>query len=344
MKQLLKRLVFGTRQISQWRAVGIEGPPRLFRIWLEDEASSSDVTETSSVAALRPVTLAIRARDRVSGSPLEKRRFVLRVRPARGDAPDTGDSSGTREGDVRRIAAERSWVGEIGLRFLRDVDTDVASLSLFTVAGHHNRSLPPADYLRFRLRQRWDIFRDKTPYNFRMIPSELFALYVFYYVPRPVYLVSVAFEGATNIFPMDLVGRMGGDLFLLALRSTSPAIRLMKGSKRLALTAVPFDEKDIAYKLGTHHKKVTIDWDALPFRAIPSPAFGLKVPATALGIREVEVVATDQVATHVLFVTRIVREEAWRPGRQLFHIPGILREVLTSVAPDAAARSEIEGL
>ncbi len=344
MKQVLKRLIFGTRQISQWRAVGIEGPPRLFRIWLEDGASSTDVTDTSSVAALRPVTLAVRAREHVSRSVLEKGRLVLRIRPAAGEARGVGGGLETSTADAEKDAARADWVGEIGLRFLREVGTDVASLSLFTVAGHHNRSLPSVDYLRFRLRQRWDIFRDKTPYNFRMIPSELFALYVFYYVPRPVYFVSVAFEGATNIFPMDLVGPMGGDLFLLALRSTSPAIRLMKGSKRLALTAVPFEEKDIAYKLGTHHKKVTIDWDALPFRAISSPVFGLQVPASALGVREVEVVATDDVATHVLFVTRIVREEAWRPGRQLFHIPGILREVLTSVAPDAAACRDIEGL
>jgi flavin reductase (DIM6/NTAB) family NADH-FMN oxidoreductase RutF len=323
MKEALKRLIFGTRRISQWRAVGIEEPPRLFRLWLEGKTFSADVTETSSVAALRPVTFAIRAGDGIPRSALEEDRLVLRVRPS---------------------AAHADWVGEIALRFLRDVDTNVARISLFTVAGHRNRSLPGKDYLRFRLRQRWDIFRDKTPYNFRMIPSELFALYVFYYVPRPVYLVSVTFEGATNIFPMDLVGRMGGDLFLLALRCTSPAIRLMAGSKRLALTAVPFDEKDVAYKLGTHHKKETIDWDELPFQGIPSPGFGLRVPASALGVREVEVAATDLVGTHVLFVTRIVREERWRPGRQLCHIPGILREYLTSVAPSIAAGHEIEGL
>lgn len=323
MKEALKRLIFGTRRISQWRAVGIQDPTCLFRLWLEDKTLSVDVTETSSVASLRPVTFAIRAGDGIPRDALERDRFVLKVRPRAEDA---------------------HWVGEIALRYQRDVGTDAAKISLFTVAGHRNCTLPPADYLRFRFRQRWEIFRDKTPYNFRMIPSELFALYVFYYVPRPVYLVSVAFEGAANIFPMDLVGRMGGDLFLLALRSTSPAIRLMTGSKRLALTAVPFGEKDVAYKLGTHHKKETIDWDALPFPGIPSPGFGIQVPASALGVREVEVVATDLVGTHVLFVTRIVREERWRPGRQLCHIPGILREYLTSIAPSTAAGHEIEGL
>jgi len=322
MKEALKRLIFGAHRISQWCAVGVQDPPRLFRLSLEDGTLSVDVTETSSVAALRPVTFAIRTGDGIPQDAFKSDRFVLKVRPSAAD----------------------DWVGEIALRYLRDVSTDVARISLFTVAGHRNRSLPPANYLRFRLRQRWEMFRDKTPYNFRMIPSELFALYVFYYVPRPVYLVSVAFEGASNIFPMDLVGRMGGDLFLLALRSTSPAIRLMTSSKRLALTAVPFEEKDVAYRLGTHHKKETIDWNALPFRGIPSPLFGLQVPASALGLREVEVVATDLVSTHVLFVTRIVREERWRPGRQLCHIPGILREYLTGVSPSTAAGHEIDGL
>lgn len=322
MKEALKRLIFGSRRISQWCAVGMKDPAGLFRLRLEGGTASVDVTESSSVAALRPVTFAIRTGEDFPRDASGRDRLVLRVRPG---------------------AAGRE-AGEIALRYVREVDTDAARISLFTVAGHRNRSLLPATYLRFRARQRWEIFRDKTPYNFRMVPAELFALYLFYYVPRPVSLVSVAFEGAANIFPMDLVGRMGDDLFLMALRSTSPAIRLMKGSRRLAVTAVPFDEKDVAYRLGTHHKKETVDWGALPFRGIPSPLFGLRVPATALGVREVEVVATDLVGTHVLFVTRIVREERWREGSQLCHIPGILREVLTRVDPSAAAGREIEGL
>jgi flavin reductase (DIM6/NTAB) family NADH-FMN oxidoreductase RutF len=134
---------------------------------------------------------------------------------------------------------------------------------------------------------------------------------------------------------------MGGGLFLLALRSTSPAIRLMTGSKRLALTAVPFDEKEVAYQLGAHHKKETIDWDALPFQGVPSPGFGLQVPASALGVLEVEVAAAERVGTHVLFVTRIVREERWRPGPQLGHVPGILREVPTSPAPSSSAEAGV---
>lgn len=320
MKEALKRLVFGARRISQWCAVGVEDPSRLFRLSLEDDGPCVDVTEASSVASLRPVTFAIRAGERtlVPG----KSRAVLKARSRAGG----------------------EWIGEIDLRFVRDVGTDAARISLFTVAGHRNRSLPAADYLRFRLRQRWEIFRDKTPYNFRMVPSELLGLYVFYCVPRPVFLVSVAFEGASNIFPMDLVGSMRDGLFLLALRSTSPAIRLMTGSRRLALTAVPFEEKDVAYRLGTHHKKETIEWDALPFPGVPSPLFGLRVPSSALGVREVEVVATELVGTHVLFVTRIVGEERWRPGRQLCHIPGVLREYLTRVSPSAAAGHGIEGL
>jgi len=322
VKDALKRLIFGARRVPQWRAVGVDDPHSLFRLRLEDGTGSVDVTESSSVAALRPVTLAIRAGEGFPPNGRRRDRLVLSVRARGAGSP----------------------VGEIALRYARDVCTNAARISLFTVAGHRNRSLPPARYLRVRLRQRWEMFRDKTPYNFRMVPSELFALYVFYYVPRPVSLVSVEFEGATNIFPMDLVGRMGDGLFLMALRSTSPAIRLMKGSRRLALAAVPFGEKDLAYELGRHHKKETIDWDALPFRGIPSPLFGLRVPATALGVREVEVLETDLVGTHVLFVTRIVREERWREGRPLCHIPGLLGEYLTHVAPSLAADHGIEGL
>ena len=68
---------------------------------------------------------------------------------------------------------------------------------------------------------------------------DLRASHVFYICPRPVVLVSVEHEGAGNLFPMDLIGPTDSPWFSMALRSTSPAVRLMQRSRRMALAEHP---------------------------------------------------------------------------------------------------------
>jgi flavin reductase (DIM6/NTAB) family NADH-FMN oxidoreductase RutF len=158
--------------------------------------------------------------------------------------------------------------------------------------------------------------------------------HVFYICPRPVVLVTVEHEGAGNIFPMDLIGPTDSPWYSMALRSTSPAVRLMQQSGRMALASIPLYCRAAAYELGKHHKKTSIDWKELPFLTVPSPCFGLRVPDTALRVREVQVQEFHQVGSHVLFITSIQRETFPKQipngedARQLFHQYSSYREYL----------------
>jgi flavin reductase (DIM6/NTAB) family NADH-FMN oxidoreductase RutF len=119
---------------------------------------------------------------------------------------------------------------------------------------------------------------------------------------------------------MDLIGPTDSPWFTMALRSTSPAVRLMQQSKRMALASVPFDLRDVAYALGKHHALASINWADIPLRMTPSPVFGLPVPEAALRIREVRVREFHVVGSHVLFITSIERETyPGNEGLQLFH-------------------------
>ena len=62
--------------------------------------------------------------------------------------------------------------------------------------------------IRARVEQARRNLRD--PHAFHMSFADLLALNVFYMMPRPVYLISVVHEQSSNIFPMDLVGPLGG--------------------------------------------------------------------------------------------------------------------------------------
>jgi flavin reductase (DIM6/NTAB) family NADH-FMN oxidoreductase RutF len=169
--------------------------------------------------------------------------------------------------------------------------------------------------------------RRKNPYNFQMTPADLRASHVFYICPRPVVFVSVEHEGSANLFPMDLIGPTDSPWFSMALRSTSPAVRLMQQSRRMALAGTPFAYRDIAYQLGKHHKLTSIDWSTMPFTTTLSPLFHLPVPAGALGIRDVSVREYHEVGSHVLFLTSVEKETiaADTSGPQLFHAFGPYR-------------------
>ena len=160
----------------------------------------------------------------------------------------------------------------------------------------------------------------RDPHAFHMSFPDLRALNVFYMMPRPVYLISVVHEDASNIFPMDLVGPFGDDRFLLALRLTSPSVELMRKSGRFVAAGAPAAMKPAVYQLGAHHKKRSIEWGSLPIRVEPSPAFGIPTVAGGLGIRELEVIRSEPVGSHMVFLTSAANRSAPPDKPQLCHV------------------------
>lgn len=160
----------------------------------------------------------------------------------------------------------------------------------------------------------------RIPHAFKMSFADLRALNLFYMMPRPVHLISTVHEDASNIFPMDLVGPLGDDRFLLALRQTSPAVELMRGSGRIVAAGAPATLKPAVYALGAHHSKRSIDWSALPFAVESSPEFRIPTPGCALGLRELRVIASEAVGSHMVFVTSVVTRSAAADAPQLCHV------------------------
>jgi len=227
----------------------------------------------------------------------------------------------------------------VHLRPARDIDLGEHVFRLFEACGCENYCLPALTLRLYYQYERWRCARQqrKNPHNFRMTPSDLRALFVFYICPRPVVLVTVSHDGFSNIFPMDLIGPTDSPWFSMALRVTSPAVALIQRSRRLALASAPSSYKAIAYELGKHHKATAVDWTALPFETVPSPLFGLLVPTASLRIREVRVEECHQVGSHMLFVTSVARDtirESTAGGADdlpLFHLHGAFRQYLVRI-------------
>ena len=151
-----------------------------------------------------------------------------------------------------------------------------------------------------------------------MSAADLRCLNVYYAWPRPVYLIGVAAGDRSNLFPMDLVGRVGSGDFLLALRATSPAIELMETSRAIAMSAAPADRLTEVYALGAHHRRPSVDTSALSFAVRASPRHGLAVLPDGF-TRELSVRAVHRIGSHVLFVCQVDEEQGSTP-RQVAHV------------------------
>lgn len=299
----LRRVVFGP-PIPQFCTVGLKDPQSEVRVWLRGLGSLLDVTESSVIAAARPFTIGIGFNNLpdpavVAGVPL-----CLEFRDLSGDF---------------------SLLGEIQLVYSETIGVGDSVLCLFRACHSINRCLSSSVVWRRHLdfaRQQRRVAKGPSPPATKMILREYFALSTFYICPRPVVLVSVAEGNAKNLFPMDLIGPIGGQHFTLAVHATSTAIPLMERSRRIALSSVPIEQISTAYGLGKNHKRTDFDWNHVGFDLTLSPVFGLPIPEFALRVREMEIEKVHAVGSHKFFVCRSRGSQLISHGLQLFFVQG----------------------
>jgi flavin reductase (DIM6/NTAB) family NADH-FMN oxidoreductase RutF len=306
----LKRQIRSLVNFPRYGPVALDDPQKQVDVWFHGSGDPRDVTRNNVVAALRPFTLGVMfdAGAPAGGDPL----LCLR-----------------EHGSGRLL-------GAIHLRPAGSIALPGHRFGLFETVACRNCCVTPVNLSFYYLREKWRaaLRQRRNPFNFRMTRTDLRCSHAFYICPRPVVLVTVQHEGSNNMFPMDLIGPTDSPWFSMALRSTSPAVRLIGQSRRMALASVPFRYKSTAYELGRHHRLPRIDLDSLPFATRPSPAYGLPVMEDALRVREVQVEEFHEVGSHVLFVTSVVTD--FRPegsgGPQLFHAFSSYRQWLAHSA------------
>jgi flavin reductase (DIM6/NTAB) family NADH-FMN oxidoreductase RutF len=293
VKRLLRTVVHGEwlRHRPVALAVPDQRPVRAFTCSI----STRDVTDAIFPVSLNPLVLGIARRH--------------------GEAPT--EASWLRVRD----AASGNELGSIALAPVGVLDHSGGFVDLLQAGATHVRCVP-ALYRSWRYATAWRHMKvnARAPNAFHIDFADLKALNIFYMMPRPVFLVTVRHGERGNLFPMDLVGSWGTDMFLLALRTSSRSIETILDSGRIAISAMPARYKKTVYALGSQHRQASIDWDSLGIEMVPSPAFGFPVPAQSLGLRELDVEYSQAVGSHRLFVTRIVDSSGTGDGPQLCHV------------------------
>ncbi len=252
---------------------------------------------------MRPLILGIREEDPAFPSGSDRSSLVVRDRP-------TGE-----------------WLGEIGLSSAGRIPLSRGALALFRTVSCRNATAPTLVRWR-RYAAAWIHAKRAASRGdgLCMSAADLRCLNVYYMAPRPVYLIGVRHGSRSNLFPMDLVGRVASGDFLLALRGTSPAIDLMESSRTIAMSAAPADHLAQVYALGAHHRKASVDTSALSFRIERSLVHGLPILTEGF-TRELTVRDTHRIGSHVLFVCQVDAENGSTP-RQLAHVSQMYAEWL----------------
>jgi flavin reductase (DIM6/NTAB) family NADH-FMN oxidoreductase RutF len=283
------------RPLALWSPIGLDETQTLIDVSFESDRIERDVTDRQVVLSLAPLLIAIGP----PGGGASRARLHFRDR-------------------ARGIELGSLQLGRLGR--LEAVD---APLDCYSIEESRHQCLPAP----LRAWQRW--LHRRRPRDdrggFAMNPGDVQHLLVFYICPRPVVLVSVDDGESQNLFPMDLVGPMGGGYFTLALRNTSLSVATLQRAGRAALADVPLAGRELAYSLGTHHRMKNIDWSSLPCDTVRSPHYGLKVPAQTPRIRELSILASEERGSHTTFLCRVTAEEIRAGGPRLFHTSGIHR-------------------
>jgi flavin reductase (DIM6/NTAB) family NADH-FMN oxidoreductase RutF len=281
--------------MSLWSPIGLADSQSLIDVRLGDAKSEIDVTGNQVVLSLAPLQIGI---GDVTPGQLHEGRAEMRF-------------------------YDRATGAELGsLRLVEDGALTAAGprVTCFRVTRGSHACLP----MPMRLWQSWlQRRRGSTNTSFHMRHDAVAQLAVFYICPRPVVLVSVDDGTSSNLFPMDLIGPVGGESFVLALRNSSASVATLQITRRAALADVPLAERALAYSLGKHHRKPGIDWSDLPCPTTRSCLFGLRVPEPALRVRECEVLSAEQRGSHTVFVCRVASDEVRAGAPRLFHTSGI---------------------
>ena len=301
IRKTIKRAVFGSHEDVQQTDIGMQDPQTEIVIELHGLPAPQDVTNCHSVASAAPSAVAIGFDKKVANTVLPG------VRPSL---------------HFREKAAPHRLLGTLRLRLFSRESVEDRDILTFRICGTTNYCLPTvrlwARYLH------WAYLRYRHPPDTPMTALDVHAMPVLFICPRPVGVVSVTEGDLFNMFPLNLMGSLGGDRFGFALNATRAAAAHVKRAKRIALSSIPLEQAALVRQLGRNHKRTEgTRLDELPFRTTLSACWGLPVPAFALRVRELEVTAIQEMGSHTFFVARVIQDEQRANGLQFCMIHGI---------------------
>lgn len=135
-----------------------------------------------------------------------------------------------------------------------------------------------------------------------------------YSYPRRIRVISFRQDDYYNIFPMDLLGDLSTcNRYVFGLRHSNIALNKIIAAGKLVVSEAPFEQKEMIYRLGAHHSTNPPALHTLPFHTVPSKEHGFPVPDWALSYREIKVLKSINLGSHMLLWGESSEEQILHP-------------------------------
>jgi hypothetical protein len=302
MKELYRKIIFGDADIKEYSTITIDGGIRE-KVYLQwgDPAPPVDISLDHWLLCLDPVVFGVWL-DKARQIPDQAALCMMYFRDEA--CPPGADPA-------------NDCLAALQLDLVDRIEEAGGSLFLFRLTTsriHHISAI--------RTRLIYSKYYKKPGLTFSKLRSFVAA----YSYPRRVRLISFREEGYYNIFPMDLLGDIAqAGRYVFGLRHTNTALARIIGAKKIVVSELPFECKDTIYRLGSHHSSSPPPIEELPFAVSPSHLFGFWIPDFVESYKEIKILRTINLGSHMLMWGEPVGETRIKPDTpHLYHIHYLL--------------------
>jgi hypothetical protein len=299
MKKLFRKFVFGDMVISEYSTVRIDsGIQERAYLWIEPAELTLDISSCHWLLCLDPIVFGVWIGKEQAGAIEEEATYKIIFR----------DRACAKDDDPKRKA-----VAILQMDLVDKIDEVGGFLYLFRLADcriHH------VSFIKSRLL--YLKYYKRPGLSFYKLKSFAAA----YSYPRKVRVISFMSGDYYNIFPMDLLGIVpGAGRFVFGLRHTNLALARIIEARKIVVSEVPFKYKDIIYQLGSHHSTNPPPIEKLPFNVVRSPEFRFWIPEWAQSCKEVTILKTKDLGSHMLLIGEWTKDTILNPPTSnLYHI------------------------
>lgn len=284
----LRKLLLGATDFPAACDISLQHPQQEIKVWLHGNNIPYDVTFRHSIVCASPFTFCI-------GFDPEDRAQLLE-----------GSTAKLR---FEENAGRRHLLGEIEIKLKSILPVEEHTMALFEAVQAHNLCISSPRLAAHDLFNRYAARKNREKNEVKVSQLGSACNAIGFICPRPVVLVSVQDGDLGSIFPMNLLGSLGGDYFAFALTSRRKAAPLVERIGRVALSTVPLNHAPTARKLAGNHYSQSIDWTQLPFALQTSKKLGLPVPEFAIRVHELQVCNAQALGSHTFFLAKVLHVE-----------------------------------
>lgn len=287
MNKLLRKLLLGYSNPQKYPAIRIKDAEIKERVILYNEEKVTDITESHSIVCEKPFCIAIFFSKEQQTDKLKNIEI--------------------------RVQRDNKMVAKLHLALKDIIDESQVSIFIYEVEGARNYQLSNIRQyflMRYFLRER------KLTQKEGKIYASLYSY------PREVVIISHEEDGYYNMFPMDFRRYYEqGNIYVFGLRTTNITLEKILHSGRLVAISTTTSKLQDIYYLGKHHSSAPPQKNEMPFEIGESELYKFPIPAFSASYKEVEIVNSKKIGSHVLMVGKVVNAKEMRPEEaSVYHI------------------------